>query len=152
MFWHSHDTGNGESREASTVAWHRSREAEQTATIALLLSLTCGCRSLCVALLGTLHYDSFYVFSWEELCLNLFRKILKLILSGDYLARGLLMPWRPLSADKHLARWGLTPGIFSGYPPLSKLKQCNWCRVNRDNWQNLTGQENRLQIQGLFLL
>lgn len=71
----------------------------------------------------------FSLFLWK-LCLSLFRKTLKLTLSGHHL-EAFLMSWRSLSTDTHIARWGHYSGIFLGCLPLSKLKQHNWCRVNR---------------------
>lgn len=97
-------TGNGESHDVSTAAWHSSSKAERAGcyTCFPVLCLTVGFWSLRVAFLGTfLHSESFYVFSLEN--------IIWVFLENPNLS----FLW-PLSESlpyalvitKHKARWG----------------------------------------------
>ena len=80
--------------------------------------------SVCCIIWDFLHYDSFYVFSWEKSCLSFFfRKILKLTLSGHHL-EVFLMPWRLWLKWRHKRyfcevltprySWNIYPYTYSG--------------------------------------
>jgi hypothetical protein len=45
----------------------------------------------------------------------------------------------------------INPGTILGYLTQSKHKQCNWYRINTDNWQILIGYDINLEIQDLPL-
>ena len=94
--------GNGRNHEASTAALCSSVRAEPPAAITVLLSVTFGVFVFCVLHMWELFCIMIHFMSFPEgggICLSLYRKFLRLTLSGLYL-EVFLMPWGSLSTDK----------------------------------------------------